>query len=128
MKFYDKSRLSLWCLVLIMAGSAVIIQSESHELGDLDVMTDFGYPISMMQVVRQSVYQAVHALQHQDNNTAISMLQDAHAKLTSRLSPSEDDIHAIQAMLDKINALIETLEAQDRSLIISLCQQVQAQL
>ncbi len=95
----------------------------------LDVMVDFGYPVSMMQSVRQNLNQSLYFLQQHNFEFVIPNLQEAVAKLDTRLNVSQDDKDYIQAMIDQINALIESLESEhDRSLIVQLCQQIQDHL
>ena len=48
--------------------------------------------------------------------------------MSSRQVIESDDRDFIQEMIDQINALIEKLEASDRTMIFDVCQQLQGRL
>lgn len=109
MKILKNARL----LMVIISGSlvhAVPIQSART----LDFMKDFAYPVSQMQALRQELSQALYALQHQDSRSAIQGLHDVSSQLPDRTPVrGDDDYEYIQAMIDRINALIEQIESID---------------
>jgi len=92
-----------------------------------DVMVDFGYPVVGSQIVRQSLNQALYALQQKNQSSASAHLQDAVAYLATRMTLSPEDADYIQAMIAQITALLKQLEQEDqRSLLQSYCHQIQA--
>lgn len=122
-----KVRVRLFYLLFTVMFSLGVHSND--ELQDhLDLMVDFSYPISIIQSVRQDVSQSVYFLQKGDHSSVSSLLQDAVSKLSSRQVVQQDDINFMQEMIDKINALIDSLEESDRSEISSLCQQLQDKL
>ena len=127
MSIYKKATGTL-LLLLLTAITSAAPQHHPQGFQQLDLMVDFGYPVSTMQSVRQDVSQALYFLQQHDHNSVSSILEDALTKLNSRNNVDPQDIEYIQAMIDKINALIESLEESDRSAIDDLCQQLQSKL
>lgn len=122
MKIVKKTKMALaFLFVTVMS-----ISSRSADSGyEIDVMVDFGYPIFMMQSIRQDLNQAVYACQQKKHESVLLMLNDALSKLNSQVSMNVDDIAYIKAMIDQINVLMETTENdQDRSLILEVCQQI----
>jgi len=98
--------------------------NESQELHDFDCMVEFSYPHSHMQLVRQEIAHALHFLHEHHEESAIASLEAAQAKLLESRKPmSSEDRDYLQAMLDKINALIDSLEKENnyRSQLLDLC-------
>ena len=112
--------------MMMLLGTTFSMQSRPSQEDQFDVMVDFAYPVSVMQSVRQDLNQSVYFLQQKDDEPVIPNLQSAVSKLGTRLNISQDDKDYIQAMIDQINALIESLESeQDRSQIAQLCKEIQ---
>ena len=95
----------------------------------LDVMVDFTYPVSVMQSMRQDISQALFAAQDHQVSQAASFLEQAASQLDGIDMITQDDRQFIQAMLDKINSLIDQLpEEQDRSVLMQLSCTIQNKL
>lgn len=95
----------------------------------LDVMVDFAYPLSIIESVRYAVSQAVFSLQHGQESSAISFLEEAIPPLQSRQKVTDDDRDFLESMLDQINALIDALEKdQNKSMLVRLSQEIANEL
>jgi len=125
MKSYNKKQKQLFFLLFL---TMFRLTCGFHDSERLDVMLDFGYPVSSMQAARQEMSQSLYFLQHNNVAVATTALQNAQALLDTRRIVQQDDRDFIQGMIDKINALIEQIEESDRSAILDLCQQIQSKV
>ncbi len=124
MSMYKKT--TLFCLLF-----APITQLDARlqSSDQLDSMVDFGYPISTIESVRQDLSQALYFSRQHNLESVPLLLQDGLSKLTSRQVITDDDRDHIQNLIDQINAVIQSLEKKDKSmLILDLCQQLQEKL
>jgi|GEM_PF-1677358 len=85
---------------------------------DFDVISDLSYPISEVESVRHDITQALYFLQQADHESdaysrAVDMFEQANEKSLHQNEVTSDDYEFLQAMLDQINSLIETLEAEN---------------
>ncbi len=127
MSIHKKAQGALLLLLLTTIISATQ-QQYLQNSESLDLMVDFGYPISTMQSVRQNISQAVYFLQQNNHESVVSLLQDAITLLDYRKSIEPEDREYLEAMIKQIDALIASLEKSDRSAIADLCQQLQSRL
>ena len=132
MNSYKNIRIDLFFVLIALFSQ---LNAQIQESDRLDLMVDFGYPVSTMQSVRQDLSQTVYFLQQHDyssdssiSSSVISTLENALSKMSSRQVIESDDRDFIQEMIDQINALIEKLEASDRTMIFDVCQQLQGRL
>jgi len=92
---------------------------------------DFSYPVSQVESARQDIAQALYFLQdgtYQDVDKALNLIESGSDKLNTRIVLDPDDRDYLQAMIDKINSLINALENDDqRSYLASLSSQLQNQ-
>jgi hypothetical protein len=124
MKYYIKRYLFVVALLSVYG-----LQTQDQQESKLfDVVADCQYPMFGMQPVREALSQAVYFLQQNNDAQCYKMLESALADFATRQKVSDDDRQFIQNMIDKINALIESLESSDRSAIADLCQQLKAKL
>ena len=105
---------------------SVQIAQGNHDM--FDVVADCAYPVQSIQSVRESLKQALYALQQDDIFQANLFLQDAGRKSEVRQRVSEEDRDFIEKMIEQINNLINQLEGSHKSFIIDLCSQVQSNI
>ena len=93
-----------------------------------DIMTDFAYPMSEVESLRQNITQGLCFLQQSDHVSdtylrAVDMFEQANSKVVDHDKISSDDYDFLQAMLDQINDLIATLESENehRSHLSQIC-------
>ncbi|MGZ6251254.1 MAG: hypothetical protein ACXWL2_04440 [Candidatus Chromulinivorax sp.] len=108
-----------WIIMLLSVCLYAEKESESF-----DVMIDCQYPIFGIQSIREALSQAVYFLQQNNIDQSFVMMQMAISEIQPRHKPTEDDKEFIQAMIDKINDLIDTLENNNRSYMQNLCDQL----
>jgi len=101
------------------------------ESEELDLMSDFAYPVSTMQMIRQNLSQALYFLQQNHGPEAASLLSQALSMLMTRQPIEPDDYAYMQQMIQQIDDLITTLEnldEDDKSQISDACDQLQRRL
>ena len=84
-----------------------------------DIMTNFSYPISDIELIRHEITQGLYFLQQstyrsQNSTQALQLLE--LAQNATRLNMTPDDEAFFQAMIDQINALINNLENKEDEL------------
>ncbi len=125
MKIYSKRRVVFFLLAIVCCMN-VELEAQSQKQEQLDCMVDFAYPVTRVESARNDLSEAVYSLQQNDIDLVAHMLQSALAKLVSRKALEDDDRQYIQDMINQINAMIESLESNDKSIeIVDLCNQLQ---
>lgn len=80
----------------------------------LDVMTYFAYPMQETELIRHDITQGIYFLQQDATfEQGVAMLELADSRSLDRANMTSDDEDFLQAMLDQINSLIDSLEGQD---------------
>ena len=128
MGIYNKKKIATLFFLLLTTIYCTIdsLDARIQSSDKIDLMVDFAYPISAMQSVRQDLNQALFFSQQNDLESVESLLQEGLSKLASRKSIEQEDREYIEAIINQIDVLINSLEKQDKSIaILDLCQQFQ---
>lgn len=131
MSIYNKKKAStlFFLLLTIIYCTGHRLDARHQKSDEIDLMVDFAYPVSAIQSARQDLNQALYFSQQNDLESVESLLQEGLSKLASRQSIEQEDREYIQAIINQIDALINSLEKQDKSIaILDLCQQFQDRL
>ena len=88
MNSYKNIRIDLFFVLIALFSQ---LNAQIQESDRLDLMVDFGYPVSTMQSVRQDLSQTVYFLQQHDyssdssiSSSVISTLENALSKINIR--------------------------------------------
>ena len=131
MSIYNKKKAStlFFLLLTIIYCTGHRLDARHQKSDEIDLMVDFAYPVSAIQSARQDLNQALYFSQQNDLESVENLLQEGLSKLASRQSIEQEDREYIQAIINQIDALINSLEKQDKSIaILDLCQQFQDRL
>ena len=102
-----KLSIKIHYLIIMILSVSLYAEKESEPF---DVMIDCQYPIFTMQAIREALSQAVYSLQQNNIDQSFAMMEMAISQMQSRHQTTSDDKEFIQAMIDKINDLINALE------------------
>lgn len=115
-------------MVMFLFIMSLSLLAFAREQDHFDVMADFAYPMSDVESLRQDITQGLYFLQQVDHEAdtyqrAVDMFEQANSRVVDHDKISSDDYDYLQAMLDQINSLIESLEAQNqhRSHLSEVC-------
>jgi len=115
-------------MVMFLFIMSLSLLAFGRDQDSFDVMTDFAYPMSDVESLRQDITQGLCFLQHADHESdtyqrAVDMFEQANSRVIDHDKISSDDYDFLQAMLDQINDLIAKLESEQehRSHLSQIC-------